>query len=284
MDLLYQGAAERKLRFRSGRSQFEYQREGFDLRPGQRRDGYGFRSNEPMGIQSHDHAAAQARWTYLMGVLTGVAGSRLWYFLQYGDPSLRGGLSSWGFMIGATLGCGAWLRFSHGRWAFREFGRFFDAIAPAIAFGSALTRLACFHGGCNFGKPADLPWAVHYGPGTPAFVKQIETGLIHPASALILPIHPTQLYEATALLVAFVLILWSPKRLFSRVLTGELFLGLAIYYGTFRFVVEFLRDDASGVRFGALTFAQATSVGVVLISVLAILQGRSRLLPYRLST
>ena len=37
-----------------------------------------------------------------------------------------------------------------------------DLAAPWIALGLALTRMGCFLNGCCFGKPSNLPWAVHF--------------------------------------------------------------------------------------------------------------------------
>ncbi len=73
---------------------------------------------------------------------------------------------------------------------------FADAVAPALAIGGGLMRIACFFVGCNFGKPTDLPWAVTYAAGDPAFLKQAGLGLITPAAPATLPVHPTQLYES----------------------------------------------------------------------------------------
>ena len=141
-------------------------------------------------------------------------------------------------------------------------------MAPALALGGAFLRVACFWIGCNFGKPSGLPWAVTYGPEDPAFRKQLSTGLIAVDAPTSLPVHPTQLYESAALLAAAVLLLCAPRLLFPRRRPGELFLIGVLYYSVFRFLVEFIRDDAGGVFLGPLTFAQGTSLlalGIVLV-------------------
>ena len=68
------------------------------------------------------------------------------------------------------------------------------AAAPALAIGHAIGRLGCFMVGDDYGRPSDLPWAVAFPEGRP------------PTSV---PVHPTQLYEAAALVViAWLLVRW----------------------------------------------------------------------------
>ena len=126
-------------------------------------------------------------------------------------------------------------------------------------------RLNCFSIGCNFGSPTGLPWAVRYGSGSPAFRKQLEDGLVSQDAPLTLPIHPAQLYEAFALLFALGAILLMRSKSHSF-LKGEIFLAGVLFYSTFRFLVEFLRDDAGGYHPLGLTFAQATSIGAFLVT------------------
>lgn len=64
-------------------------------------------------------------------------------------------------------------------------GATFDALAPALLGSLALGRVGCFLAGCCYGRPTDLPWAMHF-PNLP-----MEFGG-HGA-------HPTQLYLFLAL-------------------------------------------------------------------------------------
>ncbi len=211
-----------------------------------------------------------ARRAYLSGLWGGIIGARLWYSFQYGDFGFVGGWASWGFVLGGTAGAVSYLRIAQGKWAFGDFA---DSVAPALAGGGSLMRLNCFSIGCNFGSPTGLPWAVRYGSGSPAFRKQLEDGLVSQDAPLTLPIHPAQLYESFALLIALgaILLLRSKRYL---LLKGEIFLGGVLFYSTFRFLVEFLRDDAGGYHPLGLTFAQATSIGTFLVATLLVVGRR----------
>jgi phosphatidylglycerol:prolipoprotein diacylglycerol transferase len=71
-----------------------------------------------------------------------------------------------------------------------------NCAAVPLAAGQALGRIGCFLAGDDYGTPSDLPWAVAFPLGMP------------PTDV---PVHPTQLYEATWLLLAAVL-LWRRRR------------------------------------------------------------------------
>lgn len=206
---------------------------------------------------------ALARTTYLAGTAGGILGARLWYSAQYGALFIRGGFSYYGFGLGAAITLCAFHRLRHRRWAETDFP---DAVAPALALGSAVHRVGCFYTGCCFGKVCQLPWAIRYGPGSNAFAKQVSDGLIEPTAASTLPIHPTQLYGSLTGLAVFAVLLWLRNRRPFTLLRYELFLGTALFYSVYRFLLEFLRDDAGGRSFGPLTFSQATSLVVLLVT------------------
>lgn len=204
-----------------------------------------------------------ARRIYLFGAIAGLAGARFWYILQYGDWTVVGPFSAWGFAVGSTAGsilCSQWRKTSWYSYA--------DAVAPSIACFGALTRVACFFIGCNFGTPTDLPWGVRYGPEAPAYQKQVLDGILDPSSAATLPVHPSQLYESGALLLAFVALLCLSRC--ACLLRGELLLGLALHYSVARFFLEFIRDDSGGRHFGSLTFAQGSCIGIAMLTICAI--------------
>ena len=94
-----------------------------------------------------------------------------------------------------------------------------DLFAPAVALGIAVGRVGCFLTEPP-GTPSDLPWAVTYDG---------------------IPSHPSMLYEIAFLLVLFAALLWLRPRLTHY--PGELFKVLLVGYGTFRFLVEFVRGN-----------------------------------------
>ncbi|MEK7833967.1 MAG: prolipoprotein diacylglyceryl transferase family protein, partial [Acidobacteriota bacterium] len=65
-----------------------------------------------------------------------------------------------------------------------------------------------------------------------------------------LKLHPTQLYEAAALLVIFVVLLWMFRH---RKFHGQIVLAYALLYSVARFTVEFWRDDPRGEIWGLST-------------------------------
>lgn len=211
-------------------------------------------------------------WAYFVAIWAGLAGARIWHALQYGDFSPIGGLSAWGFAIGAFVGALLFLKLKTGGWG----GDFWDTATPGIALAGAVTRIGCFWAGCNFGSETSLPWSVQYGPRTPAFHHQVSAGVLDPGALYCRPIHPAQLYESAALLAAVPALLLLPRRLRERLLPHERFLGFTIYYATARFVLEYVRDDAGGVFFGPLTFAQGTSLVIVILALSVLIRNRVR--------
>jgi phosphatidylglycerol:prolipoprotein diacylglycerol transferase len=105
-----------------------------------------------------------------------------------------------------------------------------DLFAVALCAGEAVGRLGCYFGGCCYGKPADVAWAVWQ----------------HGAWR-----HPTQLYLSAACLLILVA-LW----LYSRAQPPEdaLFCLQGMLYCAARFGVEFYR--VSPVVAAGLTAAQ----------------------------
>ncbi len=47
-----------------------------------------------------------------------------------------------------------------------------DLIAPGVVLGGAIGRIGCFLNGCCYGGISDVPWAVTFPPGTPAYHDQ----------------------------------------------------------------------------------------------------------------
>lgn len=63
-------------------------------------------------------------------------------------------------------------------------------------------------------------------------------------------LHPTQLYESFAMLIAFAFLLWLHKR---KKFSGQVILAYAVIYATVRFLIEFVRDDPRGDILGLTT-------------------------------
>ncbi len=215
------------------------------------------------------HRSDHYAWDIVVAaVIGGLVGAKLWYAGLYGPRTLfeRAGLVWYGGLLGgaaAVLLSGWWRRVPT---------RFtLDLAAPALAVGQALGRVGCFLVQDDYGVPTSLPWGMKFPEGLPPSTAQnlAAWGVQAPPDVSpfeVLAVHPTQLYEAAALLLAFWL-LWR-LRTHPRG-TGWLFGLYLMLAGTERFLVEFIRakDDRF---FGTFSLAQLTSLAAVAVgSVLA---------------
>jgi len=164
-----------------------------------------------------------------------------WYFrVPWRILYLReGGLSMHGGVAGGLLA--AWL-FARRRGV--HFGKLADAAAPAVAWGTAVTRIGCHLEGCCYGRLTEAPWGVltHYAPGLR---------------------HPTQLAESALCFLLFALLWHYGPRLKPR---GGTFLAFAAGYSVIRFGVEFYREVPRILPW--LSVAQAASVVIIVVAVL----------------
>jgi phosphatidylglycerol:prolipoprotein diacylglycerol transferase len=203
-------------------------------------------------------------------VIGGIVGAKLWYVALTGDPDAllsRGGLVWYGGFIGGALAVilNSWRLRVPLRWTM-QLG------APALAAAYALGRVGCFLVNDDYGRPTDLPWGVRFPNGLPPSTAENLKNLfgipipegVNPAT--VLAVHPTQLYEVGAMLLAFG-VLWKLRN--SGRPVGWLFGLYLVFAGVERFLVEILR--AKDDRFlGPFTIAQLTSVIIVVVG-LAIL-------------
>lgn len=118
-------------------------------------------------------------------------------------------------------------------------GKTGDLFAPAIALGIGIGRIGCLLRGCCYGRPTILAWfGINLGDGVPRF--------------------PTQIIESIFGFLLFAYLLWLRKRLWEE---GRLFAIFMLAYFTFRFGIEFLRQEPRGLL--GLTLAQCVSLGVI---------------------
>ncbi len=205
-----------------------------------------------------------ARLTWDLGfviILSSVIGAKLllvvtsWdYYLS--DPSrlfsvdfLRAGGVYYGGFLGAVAGSYLYVR----RRPELPFLVMADAAAPAIALGQAVGRVGCFAAGCDYGRPADVPWAVTF---TSEYAHQLV------GTPLNVALHPYQLYEAGLALLLFVFLFRLHGR---RRFLGQAFAIYLVGYGGLRFLLEFYRGDADrGFVFqGALSTSQFISLLII---------------------
>jgi phosphatidylglycerol:prolipoprotein diacylglycerol transferase len=190
-----------------------------------------------------------------MGV---ILGGRVGYVFFYGwsgfiaDPLWLfkvwdGGMSFHGGFIGVLVAA-----FFYAKKYKISLGAYLDTLALATPIGLGLGRLGNFIGQELWGRPTDLPWGV-------VFPRDI-TGLAR---------HPSQLYQAAleglALFVILYLYSRKPKPEWG---TGALFL---IGYGSFRFLVEFVRQPDAHIGFdlfGWMSRGQLLSIPMVMSGII----------------
>jgi phosphatidylglycerol:prolipoprotein diacylglycerol transferase len=184
-----------------------------------------------------------------------ILGGRLGYVLFY-NPSYYaanpvdilklwdGGMSFHGGVIGTTLGI-LYLAWKQGLpWL-----RIHDYVACCVPFGLFFGRLANFVNHELWGARADVPWAVRF--------PEIVNGLTVTGP----PRHPSQIYEALLEgVVLFAILAWMFWRTQARYEPGKLVGAFLLFYGLFRFLVEFVREpdaqfagtivEASGLHMG----------------------------------
>jgi len=209
-------------------------------------------------------------------VIGGIIGAKLWYVALTRDPGAlfsRGGLVWYGGFIGGALAVilNGWRLKVPLRWTMQ-------IAAPALAAAYALGRVGCFLVNDDYGRPSSLPWAVRFPEGLPPST----AGNLHqlfgvpiPAGtdpSTVLAVHPTQLYEVAAMLLAFG-VLWVLRKQGKPV--GWLFGLYLVLAGVERFLVEIVR--AKDDRFlGPFTLAQLTSVVLVIIGTALLMLWRRR--------
>ena len=137
-----------------------------------------------------------------------------------------GGMSFHGGVIGTTLGI---LYLS---WKEKlPWLRIHDYVACCVPFGLFFGRLANFVNHELWGAKTDVPWAVRF-PELNAYGQ----------SVLGPPRHPSQLYEAVLEgIVLFAILAWMFWRTQARYEPGKLVGAFLLFYGAFRFLVEFVR-------------------------------------------
>ena len=194
----------------------------------------------------------------IAGVVGGLIGAKVLWTVEFSgqQPVIellfsRGGLSWFGGLAGG-VGTGLWMLRRKGVPVVRALA----AATPALAVGHAIGRIGCFLVGDDYGRPSNLPWAVAFPEGLPP---------------TLVPVHPTQLYEAAALaVVAGMLIRWRRKGVEDRIVLGRYF----VLAGSIRFFIEFVRVNLKVV--GPFTLAQLIALSLIAIGTVLVLTTQDR--------
>src|SRR5215217_6840805 len=183
--------------------------------------------------------------TAIAGLAGGIVGAKLlWVFEHLGEEPFtsllfsRGGLSWFGGFAGGLLAGYVVM------WRQRlPPVAILAAATPALAVGHAIGRIGCFLVGDDYGRPTTLPWGVAFPEGLPPTT---------------VPVHPTQLYEAAALVPIALVLLYARRAGYADRRVLGLYLVLA---GAVRFAIEFIRIDVRVL--GILSVAHLAALAAV---------------------
>ncbi|HET6148342.1 MAG TPA: prolipoprotein diacylglyceryl transferase [Polyangia bacterium] len=220
-----------------------------------------------MRFAKQDGIAQEAAATiYMWSAVWSIIGSRLLWYLTTPNVPLseivfvnRGGLVAYGGMISGFLA--TWYmchkrKIPLLRWA--------DVAAPSVVLGTAITRMGCLLFGCDFGARSDLPWAVRFPAGSPAWKHHVDDLGLDKAAGWSYSVHPTQIYEALVGLSLFALLMILRR---YRRFSGQVFLGWVLGYGLMRPIIEIFRDDEDRglytLPFGNLALSTSQIIGIV---------------------
>jgi len=168
------------------------------------------------------------------------------YYLQHPLEVLyiwTGGMSFHGGMLGAIAALWLYGRKTHHAWLAVT-----DFVAPLAAIGLGPGRIGNFINHELWGRVTDLPWGMVFRGAGP------------------LPRHPSQLYEFALEGVLLFVILWlySSRPRPTSAVSGLFLLG----YGSFRFLVEFVREPDAHIgylAFGWVTMGHILSLPMILL-------------------
>ena len=204
-------------------------------------------------------------------MISGVVGSRVAYVIEHWSSEFasrpmdvfavwNGGLMFYGGLILAILVFVGWCVVKK-----EKSFELADLLATVIPLGHAFGRIGCFFYGCCYGRVSQSSFAVCFPRFSPAWHEQIAAGAIPSTAACSLPVLPTQLFEAVALLVLFA-VLFLRYRLTVRSDPSTSSFNLSFYligYAAIRFALEYMRGDPRAAV-GPFSISQTISLGIFL--------------------
>lgn len=217
------------------------------------------------------------------GMIGVIVGGRVGYMLFYGTAELvhdplsllriwEGGMSFHGGLLGVLVAM--WL------WSRRNGLHFFDVmdfVAPLVPIGLGVGRLGNFIGGELWGRHTDVSWGMIFPRAIDTAGHSIEQlKAMAAAGQLDNEVrHPSQLYQmALEGVVLFCLLYVASMKPRPRYLISGMF---ALFYGLFRFVVEFVREPDTQLGYlawGWLTMGQVLSLPLIVVGLAWILMSR----------
>lgn len=154
------------------------------------------------------------------------------------DPRL-GGHSSFGALAGGAAVMAVWLWQQRAEWAASAV----DVLVPSGLAGLALARIGCLANGCDFGRRADIDWAIRHPAGSEAFAAHLQRGWVAADAAWSAPVYPFALLLAAGTLV--IVAVGAAAVAYRRFQPGRIAFGASGAYFLWRFTIEWTRDPAT---------------------------------------
>ena len=196
--------------------------------------------------RGHDPNIVWDLFIYLL--IGGIVGARIWHILTP-SPSTgitagwyfshpldalavwKGGLGIPGAIIGGLISL-----YIYSRKSGINFAEWTDIASPSLALGQAIGRWGNFVNQELYGAPTDLPWRIFISPEH-RLANYLDVQYYHPLF----------LYESLWNLMNMFLLIWISRRYEGLLKNGDIFLVYLIVYPVGRFLLDFLRLDASMV-------------------------------------
>ncbi len=191
-------------------------------------------------------------WDMLIWVvIAGVVGARIWHVLTPPPSMVAQGITTQyylthpldmidirkgGLGIPGAVGGGILAMWIYTRRKKLSLITWLDITVPGLALAQAIGRWGNFFNQELYGAPTSLPWKIYIDPAhrLPGFEN-------------VAYYHPLFLYESLWNLANMAVLLWLSRHFADRLKTGDVFLGYMVIYPVGRFLLDFLRLDASRV-------------------------------------
>ncbi len=162
----------------------------------------------------------------------------------------KGGLASHGTSIGIPIAIYLYTKKKKLNFLWQM-----DRVVIVTALGGSFIRLGNLFNSEIIGKATDVPWAFIF--------TRVDN----------VPRHPTQLYESLGYLILFLILFFIYKNKYKKLNDGFIFGVFLILLFTYRFFVEFLKENQSGFEAGmAFNMGQLLSVPFIILGVILIVR------------
>ena len=205
-------------------------------------------------------------------IIGGVIGARLWHVFTPPPSSIEQGITTAYYLThpldlinlrkgglgipGAVIG-GAIALYFYTRKNKMSFAEWADIAAPSLALGQAIGRWGNFVNQELYGAPPELPWKIYIDP-------QYRVSGFGGYDYF----HPLFLYESLWNFANMFFLIWLSRRFADRLNPGDVLLAYLVAYPIGRFLLDFLRIDAS--QLGGINANQAFMAVVALVSAAAL--------------